>query len=184
MVAAKADYTDTSLRSGDESSVTGVRIQASGFFVPKAWDVTSQYGGVDGVVSAYVGNTRAHLAMRVGGRTLSGDYAWFDAAAIGGNNSRAYRSRRFTGDSSLYGSASLRGWLGTIGKSFIAVRVGLVGFGDIGRVWVDGEDSSTWHPSLGGGLLLQPVGAPLLLHAIAANGKEGTRLLIGFGYPF
>ena len=48
----------------------------------------------------------------------------------------------------------------------------------------DGEDSSTWHQSLGGGLLLQPVGAPLLLHAIAANGKEGTRLLVGFGYPF
>ena len=30
VVAAKADYTDTSLRSGDDSSVTGVRIQALG----------------------------------------------------------------------------------------------------------------------------------------------------------
>ena len=184
IVAAKADYTDTSLRSGDDASMTGVRLQASGFFVPKAWDVTSQYGGLDGVVSAYVGRPRAHLALRVGGRMLDGDYAWFDAAAIGGNNSRAYRSRRFTGDSSLYGSASLRGWLGTAGKSFVAVRVGLVGFGDVGRVWLDGEDSSTWHPSLGGGLLLQPVGAPMLLHAVAAHGTEGTRLLIGFGYPF
>jgi hypothetical protein len=148
------------------------------------WDVASQYGGVDGNVSAYLGRPRAHLALRVGGRALSGDYAWFDAAAIGGNNSRAYRSRRFTGDSSLYTSASLRGWLGTIGKSLVALRVGVVGFGDIGRVWLDGEDSTTWHPSLGGGLLLQPVGAPMLLHAIAANGREGTRLRVGIGYPF
>jgi hypothetical protein len=184
VVAARADYTDTALRSGDQSSVTGVRVQASGFFVPSVWDVRSQYGGLDGAVSGYLGRPRAHLAVRVGGRTTAGDYAWFDAAAIGGNNSRAYRSRRFTGDSSLYGSASLRGWLGTLGKSFVALRVGLVGFGDVGRVWVDGEDSTTWHPSLGGGLLLQPVGAPMLLHAIAANGREGTRLLVGFGYPF
>lgn len=184
VVAARADYTDTALRSGDQSSVTGFRIQASGFFVPKAWDATSPYGGVDGAVSGYLGRPRAHLAVRVGGRALGGDYAWFDAAAIGGNNSRAYRSRRFTGDSSLYGSASLRGWLGTVGKTFVALRVGLVGFGDVGRVWVDGEDSRIWHPSLGGGLLLQPVGATMLLHAIAANGREGTRLLVGLGYPF
>ena len=183
-IAAKADYTDTALSSGDPLSLTGVRLQASGFFVPKAWDVTSQYGGADGAVSAYVGNTRAHLTLRVGGRTLTGDYAWFDAAAIGGSNSRAYRSRRFSGDSSLFGSASLRGWLGTVGKSFVAVRVGLLGFGEVGRVWLDGEDSSTWHPSLGGALLLQPVGAPMLLHAIAATGREGTRLLVGLGYPF
>ena len=115
---------------------------------------------------------------------MTGDYAWFDAAAIGGSNSRGYRSRRFSGDSSLFGSASLRGWLGTIGKSFVAVRVGLLGFGEVGRVWLDGEDSSTWHPSLGGALLLQPVGAPMLLHAIAAKGTEGTRLLVGLGYPF
>jgi hypothetical protein len=51
-------------------------------------------------------------------------------------------------------------------------------------VGLDGEDSSTWHSSLGGGLLLQPVGAPMRLHVVAANGGEGTRLLVGLGYPF
>jgi hypothetical protein len=183
VVAAKADYTDTSF-GDNEFHVSGVRLQASGFFVPKAWDAKSEYGGLDAVASAYVGNPSLHLAFRVGGRALAGDYAWFDAAAIGANNNRGYRSRRFTGDSSLFGSASLRGWIGTVGQSFIALRVGALAFTDVGRVWIEGEDSKTWHPSVGAGLLLQPVGAPITLHAVGARGKEGTRLIVGFGYPF
>lgn len=183
VVAAKADYTDTSF--GDDAfPVSGVRLQASGFFVPKAWDAESQYGGVDAVASAYVGNPSAHLAFRVGGRALAGDYAWFDAAIVGGNNNRGYRSRRFAGDTSLFGSVSLRGWLGTVGQSFIALRIGALAFSDVGRVWIEGEDSKVWHPTFGGGLLLQPVGAPIALHAVGARSKEGTRLLVGFGYPF
>ena len=55
-------------RSASEGQhVTGINIQASGFVVPKAWDVDAQYGGFDGVVAAYLGNSRAHLALRAGG---------------------------------------------------------------------------------------------------------------------
>jgi hypothetical protein len=66
----------------------------------------------------------------------------------------------------------------------VALRFGLIGFGDVGRGWVDGENSKTWHSSFGGGLLVQPLGAPFMLHAIAANSKEGTRFYVGMGYPF
>jgi len=184
VVAARADYTRSAFGSEDAFRVSGVRIQASGFIVPKAWDVKSEYGGFDGQVAAYLGNPRVHLAVRAGGKKLWGDYAWFDAASIGGINNRGYRSRRFSGDSSLYGTASLRGWLGDVGLKVIALRLGLVGFGDVGRVWVDGEDSKTWHSSLGGGLLVQPLGAPFTVHATAANSTEGTRFYLGVGYPF
>ena len=184
VVAAKADYTKTSVASEDAFTVSGLRFDASGFVVPKAWDVKSEYGGFDGRIAAYLGNPRVHLAVRAGGRKLWGDYAWFDAASIGGVNNRGYRSRRFSGDSSLYGTASLRGWLGDVGLKVIALRFGLVGFGDVGRVWVDGEDSKTWHSSLGGGLLVQPIGAPFTVHATAANSTEGTRFYFGVGYPF
>jgi hypothetical protein len=184
VVAARADYTKTSFGSDEASRVNGVRLQASGFVVPKAWDVDSQYGGVDGDVAAYLGNPRAHLAVRAGGRKLWGDYPWFDAAHVGGANNRGYRSRRFSGDASLFGSASLRVWLGDAGLRVVALRFGLIGFGDVGRVWVDGEDSKAWHSSFGGGLLVQPLGAPFMLHAIAANSKEGTRFYVGMGYPF
>jgi hypothetical protein len=49
---------------------------------------------------------------------------------------------------------------------------------------VDGEDSKTWHSSLGGGLLVQPLGSPFTLNLTAANSTEGTRFYLGFGYPF
>lgn len=167
-----------------DEQVTGINVKASGFFVPKAWDVTSRYGGADGVLAAYAGTPRAHLAVRVGGRKLWGDAPWFEAAAIGGTNNRGFRSRRFIGNSSVFGGVSLRAWLGTANFLIVPMRLGLVGFGDIGRVWLENESSDTWHTSLGGGLLLQPVGTPVTLHAVAANGKEGTRYYFGFGYPF
>jgi hypothetical protein len=183
-VAARADYTKTSFGSDAAPPVTGVRLQASGFVMPKAWDVESQYGGVQGDVTAYLGNPRAHLAVRTGGRKLWGDYPWFDAAYVGGVNNRGFRSRRFSGDASLFGSVSLQAWLRDVGLRVIALRFGLVGLADVGRVWVDGEDSKTWHSSFGGGLLVQPLGAPFVMHVLAANSTEGTRFYLGMGYPF
>jgi hypothetical protein len=184
VVAAIADYTKNSIGSGEPLNINGVRLAASGFVVPKAWDVHSQYGGVDGQAVAYLGKPRAHLALRAGGRKLWGDYPWFDAAYVGGSNNRGYRSRRFAGDSSVYGTASLRCWLGAVGVKVIGLRFGVVGFGDTGRVWVAGEDSKTWHSSLGGGLLVQPLGLPFMVHATVGNGTEGTRFYFGMGYPF
>ena len=183
-VAATADYTKTSYGSEPAFRVNGVRLQASGFVVPKAWDVDSPYGGVDGQVTAYFGNPRAHLAVRAGGRKLWGDYPWFDAAFVGGSNNRGYQAGRFAGDSSLFGTLSLRRWLGEVDLKVISLHLGLVAFGDVGRVWVEGEDSKAWHSSLGGGLLVQPLGAPFTAHVIAANSTEGTRVYFGFGYPF
>jgi len=184
VVAARADYTKSALGSEEEFHTSGVRVQASGFVVPTAWDVESTYGGLDGQVAAYLGDQRAHLAVRAGGRQLWGDYAWFDAAYVGGANNRGFRSRRFAGDSSLFGTVSVRGWLGDVGFKVIALRFGVAAFGDIGRVWVEGEDSTTWHSSLGGALLVRPVGAPQTVHLTAANSTEGTRLYLGLGYPF
>jgi outer membrane translocation and assembly module TamA len=136
------------------------------------------------VLAAYAGSRRVHVAARLGGRHLWGDAPWFEAAHIGGRNNRGYHSHRFIGNSSLYGSLSLRGWLGRLPIPLLPTRVGLVAFTDTGRVWLENEDSDTWHTSYGGGILLQPVLAPVTLHLIAANSKEGTRFYFGLGYPF
>ncbi|MFN8092908.1 MAG: hypothetical protein U0599_11915 [Vicinamibacteria bacterium] len=165
-------------------STTGVNFDVAGFYVPKTWDVISTYGGVDGVVRAYAGSRRVHLAARVGGRRLWGDAPWFEAAAIGGLNNRGYYARRFTGDSSLFGSLSLRGWLGRLPIPLLPTRFGLVAFVDTGRVWLENRDSTTWHTSYGGGLLAQPVLAPVTVHAIVGHSKEGNRFYFGLGYPF
>jgi hypothetical protein len=170
--------------SGEEQ-VSGFNFQAAGFLVPEAWDATSSYGGVDGVVAAYAGTSRAHLAVRVGGRHLWGTYPWFEAAAIGGLNNRGFVSRRFIGDSSLFASLSLRVWLARVNVPIVPMRLGLVAFGETGRVWHgDNDESKTWHNSAGGGLLLQPLAAPITLHAILGHSKESTLFYFGLGYPF
>jgi outer membrane protein assembly factor BamA len=131
-----------------------------------------------------LGSPRAHVAVRVGGRRIWGDAPWFEAAYIGGLNDRGFRSHRFIGNSSLFGSVSLRTWLGRLRIPLVPAKRGLVAFGDAGRVWLDNEQSDTWHTSLGGGLLLQPLSAPITVHAVAANSKEGTRFYFGLGDPF
>ena len=166
-----------------EGRVTGISMQASGFAVPEAWDVKSGYGGVEGRLAAYVGNSRAHVAVRVGGRKVMGDYAWFDAAYVGGSNNRGYASHRFQGDSSAFGTVSLRSWLGAV-PFLVPVKVGVVAFADTGRVWLEGEQSNTWHNSVGGGLLFQPVATQSVVFAAIAHGKEGNRYYAGIGYPF
>ena len=181
---SRVNITESVTESSDTEQVSGVNLQASGFYAPGAWDVTGGYGGAEGVVAAYAGSKRVHLALRAGGRRLWGDAPWFEAAHLGGLNNRGFRSHRFVGNSSLYGSVSLRGWLGRLPIPLLPTRVGLVAFTDTGRVWLENEDSDTWHTSYGGGLLLQPTLAPVTVHAIAADSKEGTRFYFGLGYPF
>ncbi len=172
--------------------VSGVRLVAEGFFVPKAWDVTESFGGVDGSVAGYVGNQKLVLATRVGGRTLWGMYPWFESAAISGDSGgmgssgqvRGYYDGRFRGDSSLFGNAELRYWLGHRKKAVLPLRWGLTAFGESGRVWYAGESSTRWHTGYGIGLMVQLTGTPMALTGSLANGTEGIRFYVSGGYAF
>jgi hypothetical protein len=177
---------------GAPPKVTGVRLEGEAFYVPKTWDVTEAFGGVDGRVSGYVGNQRLALAARVGGRTLWGTYPWFESASISGHAGgigaegrvRGYYDGRFRGDSSLYGNAELRWWIGKRKRAALPLRWGLVGFGETGRVWLDGEDSKKWHTGYGVGAMVQLIGTPMALQGSVANGDEGVRFYVGGGYSF
>ena len=93
------------------------------------------------------------LALRAGGRKIWGDrYPFFEAAFIGGPDTvRGLHRNRYAGDASAFGTAELRLRLGAV-NLLVPVHVGVFGFGDIGRVWVDGETSEVWHTGMGGGL--------------------------------
>src|SRR5688572_9670757 len=163
----------------------GIRFRGSTFVAPPGLDVNSTYGGIDGTVSGYLGSQDVQLALRVGGARLFGTFPYFDAASIGGSTNRGFRTDRFAGKSSAYGSAELRTYLtGAKYQSIFPVRFGLVGFFDIGRVWLPGEDSRKWHPSGGGGVLLKAVGTPIVLRIAAAHSSESTLFYVGSGFRF
>jgi hypothetical protein len=172
--------------------VSGVRVVAETFFVPKAWDVKESFGGLDGSVAGYVGNQKLSFATRVGGRTLWGTYPWFESASISGDAGgiastgevRGYYDGRYRGDSSLYGNAELRFWLGHRKKAVLPLRWGLAAFCESGRVWYAGESSNRWHTGYGLGLMVQLIGSPMLVNGSMANGTDGLKFYFGFGYAF
>jgi hypothetical protein len=167
--------------------VNGIRLVAEGFYAPKVWDVTKDFGGVNGSLSGYLGNRKVVLSVRGGGCKVWGPYPYFESSSIGGSdNVRGWDGSRFRGDSSLYGNAELRFWLGHRKRPLIPAQWGLLAFYDVGRVWLAGESSKTWHPAYGGGILAEVLGVPgLALRGTVASSTEGhIHIYVGGGYSF
>jgi hemolysin activation/secretion protein len=94
-----------------------------------------------------------------------GTYPYLDAAPIGEgglgagaiaepeDTVRGYRARRYLGDSSAWANAGLRLRVSHI-NLILPGAWGIEGFGDVGRVWLKGESSDTWHTGVGGGIWL------------------------------
>jgi hypothetical protein len=73
--------------TGSETpKVSGVRVEAQGFYMPKVWDVSAGFGGADGSLAGYVGNQTVSIAAHVG--------TW---AAASGGASTPGSSRRLSG---------------------------------------------------------------------------------------
>ena len=60
------------------------------------------------------------------------------------------------------------------------IQIGIFGGADVGRVWIDGEDSDTWHNSVGGGFWVNAV--DMISGQFGAfNSDDGLRINFGFG---
>ncbi len=109
-------------------------------------------------------------------------YHFYQAADLGANNLlRGYRQNRFVGDKSFVTSNDLRWKISRIHGGFVPVSFGVFGGYDLGRVWLDGENSSKWHQSYGGGLWLNALDA-LSVQLGLFTGKEKTMFNFGFGF--
>jgi hypothetical protein len=173
--------------------VGGAHVEAVGAVFPKAWDVESTFGWLEGRASTYLTagrQGRVTLALRGGGRRVFGDYPFHEAASLGGgglfggaDTLRGYRANRFSGDASLYGNADLRLY---VSRFFAALpgEWGLFGFADAGRVWLEGETSDTWHTSYGGGLWFGVLARRNAIAISIARSDERTSLTIRAGFSF
>lgn len=111
-------------------------------------------------------------------------FEFYQAAAIGGNNGmRAYRNERFAGKSYLVNNAEIRWDFGRIKNNIVPTNMGiLVGY-DLGRVWIDKEESDKWHQGVGAGFWVN------ILESFSARlnyfiGEDGGRISGGFGMKF
>ena len=172
-------------RNSTRTATRGAILSAAGTFYPKAWSVDDNFGEAHGEMAGYLtfGPT---LSLRAGGKQLWGTYPYHEAAFIGGPETvRGLRRQRFAGDASAYGNAELRQRLFDF-KLLVPIDVGVFGLADVGRVFIDGEDSNRWHHGVGGGVALSFLRPENTFSIAAARGSDDDKVRLyfqgGFGF--
>ena len=111
-------------------------------------------------------------------------FEFYQAVHAGGKTGlRGYREERFSGKSSLVGSADVRYSFDEFKLGLIPIQIGVYGGGDLGRVWTPNFDSDKWHTSYGGGLWINGSGG-LSGSTSIFNSVEGYRIVFGLGFDF
>jgi hypothetical protein len=165
---------------GDTYPVRGVHALAGVSGTPAMLDVNDAFGNayVDARTYFTFGPT---LALRAGGQKSWGAFPAQRAAFIGGRTTvRGFRHQRFAGDAALHGSAELRVPIARVAP-LVRGAVGVIGFTDAGRVFVDGTSPGGWHTGVGGGLWYASRAATF--SGTWARGEEG-RVYFSLGMPF
>jgi hypothetical protein len=113
------------------------------------------------------------LSDRVGGGITVGKQAFYQSMFLGGQgNLLGYLQNRFAGKHMIYNNLQGRVKLFNIASYIIPGQLGLSGFYDTGRVWVDGQNSTKWHQGVGGGLYFSPASLTIL-QVLAGHSNEG-----------
>jgi hypothetical protein len=153
---------------------------------PATWDVKQKYESIVGSVAAFFtlpAKNRPVLALRAGGKKLFGDFPYFDAAFVGGSSSlRTEERQRYAGDASLYGTSELRVPVAKF-PLILPLDVGLIGFLDVAKVYVDGASPGGWHKGAGGGFWVGLINPGASLNVLVTN-NSNRRIISSFGFAF
>lgn len=163
----------------------GGRFDLHGRVLTGLLDGDHTYAGVGTSLALYFTHpdlTWATLAVRGGGEHLTGTFPFYDAATLGGASSlRGYRSERFTGRSSVFGTVEPRVLLSRFRMVITgSAEVGLLAFADAGRVWTD-EAPASWHVGTGGGLWLSFPGVTNMTATMEAS-EEYRQVTLRMGF--
>lgn len=166
----------------------GMRFQVIGGGKINTGETENFYGYINPYLGFYRSVIRSRklvLNTRVDAKVNFGDsFEFYQAATAGGaENLRGFREERFAGESSFVWGNDLRYSFDSFKTRFFPVQIGIFGGYDVGRVWLDGEDSNLWHDSYGGGFWItgaEAVSAKVNLFA----GGEKPRFSFSLGMNF
>jgi hypothetical protein len=191
--------------SGTLTAHRGLRLEVYGSHTPSILDNPASFSKLRGEVSGSIGGhivTDVNLGLRVAGERNWGSYPFFEAAFLGGapygaaldvtgtsrgNVLRGYDLNRFAGDASFVANTELAIAVGKF-RSIVPLRYGLVGLVDVGRVFIDGQSSSTWHTGYGGGIWLGMFASGMTfqfansLKATAVHSDQGTSFYLASAF--
>ena len=175
----------------------GTHVVVTGLVWPKAWDVKGTFGSLEGKAAAYWtpgGDKSPTLALRAGGKKTFGNYPYFEAAYLGGELGgigaiagdeplRGLQPHRYAGDAAIFGNADLRIYVSRF-HIFLPGTWGLLGFGDLGRVYLNAENSSKWHDGYGGGLWFAWLDRANTLSVSYARSERRNAVYFRAGFAF
>ena len=165
----------------------GIYAAGTAYYFPKLLDNKEHFGGTIVDLSTYFTTsfiTKATFSFRAYGKKVWGQYPFLTAAFLGGqDNLLGYRRERFSGDASVYGRALLRIQLAQI-RLLINGKIGLHGFAETGRVFIDSVDSKRWHPGFGGGFWLSYLDRAVNFVVTFAQSEESMRFYFTTGFTF
>lgn len=173
-------------RLGDRPHA-GISAGVMAEWVPSILDAEESYGIFEGRVAAHLTDRemplRPTLLLQLTGSHRAGRYPYHDAAWLGGAASlRGYREQRFGGDSALRFNSELRLAITEVVLLFPG-ELGILGLADVGRVFLDGEESDRWHAGFGGGLWGSWL-RDYTLSVSVARGADDTFWYVTVGLPF
>jgi hypothetical protein len=180
-------FTRLTLGRRDVARTASGYVWAGGSYFPELWDVESGFGNLESQAAVFLspGSRRvAEFGFRIGAKKVFGTFPFHESAFVGGADQvRGLRPQRFAGDASAFGSAEMHLRLARV-TLLLPSEFGVLGFGDIGRVWVDGEDSTKWHQGWGAGLWLAPLKRSASLAVLWAHSEGEDRYYIQGGFGF
>lgn len=145
-----------------------------------------QYSKLSSALSFYktIGGESLTLANRTGLDAVWGNPYFYQYAQLGGEGSlRGFNSQRFTGNTMLYNNLEARAKLFSFDSYLVPATIGLVGFYDIGRVWMKGEKSKRWHQGYGAGFYFIPADL-MFIQATWGISKEAVLPYLRLGVSF
>lgn len=162
----------------------GVSFDASVGYTANLQRTDSHFTTIASSLAFYIGTDRIVLASRIGGKSVTGDYLFYQGATLGGtDNLRGVRDERFTGGASFYHNTDVRIKLFKVENYYLPFTLGVLGGFDYGRVWLKGEESDKLHHSYGGGLWLSPFDA-VVINLGLFKSEDGSRFQLRGGFLF
>lgn len=164
----------------------GVRAEATATSYAGSGGLSTPFQRVAAFATTYIPlqvRKDATLALRAGGAKLFGTYPFYEAAFLGGGeNLRALHYQQIAGDASVYANAELRVPLVRV-PLVLPWKIGLLGYGEAGRVSLDGESDGGWHRAVGGGFSIGVLGPAAGVSILYTNSRE-RRWIVGTGVSF
>ena len=164
----------------------GMVLRMNADYYPSLLDVESPYTTARATMRWYRSiplPMQPALHLRAVGQKVWGTAPFYDMALLGGSSSLPGFSRQqWRGDAMVSGSALLRARVFSA-KLLTDMDFGAHGVTSAGRVWLDGEESSTWHRANGYGIWIHLPAIGRTLSITQAHGNK-TRTYLDFGFIF